>query len=153
LRIQTYYSFFKTNLQMLQEFKEFIQKGNVLEFAVAVIMATAFGAIITTFTNDVLMPPIGLAMGGVDFNEIQYTLQAGVPAIIATDGKVVTEAVPEVAIKYGKWINTILNFLIIAFILFLVVRSYNKMSPPPPEEDAGPTQEDLLGEIRDLLKR
>jgi len=138
---------------MLQEFKEFIQKGNVLEFAVAVIMATAFGAIVTTFTNDVLMPPIGLAMGGVDFNEMQYTLQDAVPAITAADGKITTEAVPEVAIKYGKWINTILNFLIIAFILFLVVRSYNKMSPPEPEEDPGPSQEDLLGEIRDLLKK
>ena len=134
---------------MLQEFKEFIQKGNVIEFAVAVIMATAFGAVVTTFTNDVLMPPIGMALGGMDFSDLQMELQAGVPEI-KEGAKVVQEAVAPVAIKWGKWVKTIIDFLIISFILFMLVRSYNNWSPPAPP---GPTQEDLLGEIRDLLKK
>ncbi len=137
---------------MLQEFKDFIMKGNVLDLAVAVLIAGAFGTVVSSFTNDVLMPPIGLAMGDVDFAEMKYVMRAGSDAIM--DGETTVQAAtPEVAISYGKWINTIINFLIIAFVLFLIVRSYNKANPPAPEEPAGPTQEELLGEIRDLLKR
>ncbi len=134
---------------MLGEFKEFIKRGNVLEFAVAVIMATAFGAVVTTFTQDVLMPPVGYAMGGVEFDDLKVLLQEGVPAVMNGD-KEVSAAVPEVAIRWGKWVKTIFDFIVISFILFMIVRSYNKMNPPPAP---GPSQEDLLGEIRDLLKR
>lgn len=130
---------------MLQEFKAFIKRGNVLEFAVAVIIAGAFGAVVTSFTNDILMPPIGMALGGMDFSELKVVLQAA-------NG----EDVPEVAIRWGQWVKYIIDFLIISFILFLIVKTYNKFDPPPapaPSAPAGPSQEDLLAEIRDLLKK
>ncbi len=132
---------------MIQEFKEFIMKGNVLELAVAVIIAGAFGLIVGSFINDVLMPPIGLALGGTDFSEMKYVLQA---AEMGADGAVVTQ---EVAIGYGKFINTIINFLIVAFVIFMIVRSYNKANPPAEEAPAGPSEVDLLTEIRDALKK
>ncbi len=132
---------------MIQEFKEFIMKGNVLELAVAVIIAGAFGLIIGSFINDVLMPPIGLALGGTDFSDLKYVLQA---AEMGADGAVVTE---EVAIGYGKFINTLINFLIVAFVIFMIVRSYNRANPPEEAAPAGPSEVDLLTEIRDALKR
>lgn len=130
---------------MLKEFKDFIMKGNVLDLAIAVIIAGAFGSVITTFTNEVLMPPIGQALGGVDFSELKYVLQAA-----SGEGDA---AVPEVAIMWGEWINTIINFLIIAFILFLIIRVNNKVNPPAPAAPAGPSDIDLLTEIRDALKK
>ncbi|MEM9821048.1 MAG: large conductance mechanosensitive channel protein MscL [Bacteroidota bacterium] len=139
---------------MIQEFKDFIMKGNVLELAVAVIIAGAFGAVITSFTSDVLMPPIGQAMGGVDFSKMEHVLQEAVPAVMDGD-KVITEAKAAVAIRYGKWINTIIDFLIISFILFLIIRGYNKANPPqePAPAPTGPSEIDLLTEIRDALKK
>ena len=117
-------------------------KGNVLELAVAVIIAGAFGAVVTSFTNDVLMPPIGMALGGVDFSELQYVLQAA-------EGDTA-----EVAIRWGKFVKFIIDFIIIAFVLFMIVRSYNKAQGPAPEEaPAGPSDNDLLSEIRDLLRK
>ncbi|MCL4166793.1 UNVERIFIED_CONTAM: hypothetical protein GTU68_000735, partial [Idotea baltica] len=92
---------------MLKEFKDFIMKGNVLELAVAVIIAAAFGAIVSSFTKDIIMPPIGMAMGGVDFTELAMTLQ-------------------EAEIRYGAFIQKVIDFLIIAFIIFMLVRTYNK---------------------------
>ena len=131
---------------MWKEFKEFIMKGNVLELAVAVIIAGAFGAVVSSFVADVLMPPIGLAMGGVDFKDLVFELA---PAVQEGD-TVVKEAV---AIRYGKWMQTIVDFLIIAFVIFMIVRSYNKMQPPPEPEPEGPSDVDLLTEIRDLLAK
>jgi large conductance mechanosensitive channel len=129
---------------MLQEFKAFIKRGNVLDFAVAVIIAGAFGAVVKSFTADILMPPIGMALGGVDFSDLKIILQAA-------EG----EDVAEVAIRWGLWIKYIIDFLIIAFILFMIVKAYNKFDPPAPApaEPTGPSQEDLLAEIRDLLKK
>ncbi len=124
---------------MWAEFKEFINKGNVVGFAVAVIMAGAFGAVVTSFTGDILMPPLGLAMGGVDFSDLAYEIQAAVD-----------EDTPAVVIGYGKFLKFLIDFLIISFVLFLVVKQYNKVVPPPPP---GPTQEELLIEIRDALKK
>lgn len=135
---------------MWKEFKSFIMKGNVLDLAVAVIIAGAFGAIVTSFTKDILMPPIGLALGDVDFNQLKFVLQN---ASLAADGSVVSE---EVAIRYGQFIQYIIDFLIIAFVLFMVVRTYNKTKKKEeeaPAAPAGPTQEELLIEIRDLLKK
>ncbi len=135
---------------MLKEFKEFIMRGNVLELAVAVIIAGAFGAIVASFTNDVLMPPIGLAMGDVNFADLAYVLK---PAAVNDAGEVVSEAV---SIKYGAFIQKIIDFLIIAFVIFMIVRTYNKtqkQEEEAPAAPAGPTQEELLAEIRDLLKK
>lgn len=135
---------------MLKEFKAFIMRGNVLELAVAVIVAGAFGAVVTSFTNDVIMPPIGMALGGVDFSELALTLQA---AELNDAGEVVKEAVE---IRWGKFVQSIIDFVIIAFIIFMLIRTYNKMTAPDPEPEpeapAGPSAEDLLAEIRDLLK-
>lgn len=128
----------------MSEFKEFINKGNVVGFAVAVIMAGAFGAVVTSFTGDVLMPPLGMVMGGVDFSDMMHELKAGV---MDADGNVVE---PQVAIRYGKFLKFLLDFIIISFVLFLVVKAYNKAVPPPAP---GPTQEELLTEIRDALKK
>ncbi len=137
---------------MIQEFKDFIMKGNVLELAVAVIIAGAFGAVVTSFTSDVLMPPIGQMMGGADFSKMEYVLQDAVPAVMNGE-TVVTAAKEAVAIRYGKWINTIIDFLIIAFVLFMIIRSYNKANPPAPPAPAGPSDIDLLTEIRDALRK
>ena len=139
---------------MIKEFRDFIMRGNLLDLAVAVIIAGAFGAIITSLTKDVLMPPIGLALGGVDFADLAYVLQS---AEVNAAGEVVKE---EVAIRYGIFIQKIIDFLIIGFVIFMLIRTYNRMqdrmkkqeeeapAPPPP----GPSAEDLLTEIRDLLK-
>lgn len=137
---------------MLKEFRDFIMKGNVLELAVAVIIAGAFGAIVSSFTNDVIMPPIGMAMGGVDFSDLAMVLQE---AETNEAGEVVKEAV---AIRYGAFIQKVIDFLIIAFIIFMLVRTYNKMQernkePEAPAPPPGPTTEDLLIEIRDLLSK
>ena len=124
---------------MWEEFIEFINNGNVVGFAVAVIMAGAFGSVVTSFTGDILMPPLGLAMGGVDFSDMALELKAAVD-----------EDTPAVVIGYGKFFKFLIDFLIISFVLFLVVKQYNKVVPPPPP---GPTQEELLVEIRDALNK
>lgn len=142
----------------MEEFKKFISKGNVIEMAVGLIMATYFGAIVKSFVADIIMPPIGLLLGGVDFSELKVVL---VPAIAdsvagAADGSA------EVAISYGLFINTIITFLIVALAIFMVVKAYNKMKEnmekkeevvEAPAAPPAPTKEEvLLGEIRDLLK-
>lgn len=135
---------------MLKEFKDFIMKGNVLELAVAVIIAGAFGVVVTSFTNDVIMPPIGQMLGGVDFTELMIPLAE---PVLAADGTVITEGA---AIRYGAFIQTVINFIIIAFVVFLVVRAYNKSqtpAPAAPAPDPGPSEIDLLKEIRDALRK
>ncbi|MFC2176111.1 large-conductance mechanosensitive channel protein MscL [Bacteroidota bacterium] len=137
---------------MIKEFKTFISKGNVLEMAVGLIMATYFGAIIKSLVNDIIMPPVGLAMGGVDFSELKIVIQEG---IAEAEG---VAATPEVAVMYGTFINTILTFIIVAFCIFLVVKAYNEMkrkeeAAPAPAPPAPSKEEVLLGEIRDLLKK
>lgn len=132
---------------MLKEFKDFIMTGNVIEFAVAVILAGAVGLVVNGFVNDIVMPVVGMATGGVDFSDLKYVLK---PAVMGADGAVVAE---EVAMRWGAWVNTIINLLVVGFVLFMIVRSYNKMKAPVEEAAAGPSQEDLLAEIRDLLKK
>jgi len=142
----------KQNRTMLKEFRDFIMRGNVLELAVAVIIAGAFGAIVASFTKDVIMPPIGLLLGDVDFSQLAITLRA---AELNDLGEVIKEAVQ---IRYGIFIQKIIDFLIIGFVIFMLVRSYNKMQERNKPEEApapppGPSAEDLLAEIRDLLKK
>ncbi len=129
---------------MLNELKNFLFKGNILELAIAVIVAGAFGGIISSFTDDIIMPPLGLLVGGIDFGDLKLVLKAA-------EGDI-----PEVAINYGKWVNSIINFLILSVILYYVMLIYKKINPPAPpapEVPAGPTQEELLIQIRDLLKK
>lgn len=135
---------------MLTEFKKFISKGNVLEMAVGLIMATYFGAIIKSLVNDILMPPIGKLMGGVDFNAIKYVIQEAAKDSAGKD-------IAEVAIYYGRFINHIITFIIVAFAIFMVVKAYNNMKKKEeakPKAPPAPSKEEvLLSEIRDLLKK
>lgn len=135
---------------MLKEFRDFIMTGNVIDLAVAVILAGAVGLVVTGFTNDIMMPIVGHFAGGMDFADMKIVLD---PEVTSADGEVVE---PENAIMYGKWINAIINLIIVGFVLFLIVKAYNKTKKPKKEEPApppGPTEIDLLKEIRDELKR
>ena len=136
----------------MNEFKKFISKGNVIEMAVGLIMATYFGAIVKSFVNDILMPPIGMLLGGVDFSQMMFVLQDAVPESAAGAG----DGVAAVAISYGLFINTIITFIIVAFAIFMVVKAYNKTKKKKElaaAKPAEPTKEEiLLTEIRDLLK-
>lgn len=133
---------------MLKEFKNFIMTGNVIEFAVAVIMAGAVGLVVNGFVADIIMPIVGHFAGGVDFANLKVVLTEA-SGVKGADGYVA-----ENAIRWGKWVNTIVNLLIVGWVMFLIVKAYNKTkTPPEPATPAGPTQEDLLAEIRDLLKK
>ncbi|SRR5699024_360650 len=140
--------------KLLQEFRDFIMTGNVIDLSVAVLLATAVGAVVSGFTEDVMMPIVGHFAGGMDFADLKIVLTE---ATIGADG---TELEPENAILYGKWINTIINLIIVGFVLFMIVKGYGKVKEMrktqeevAPEEPAGPTQEELLAEIRDELRR
>lgn len=141
----------------MNEFKKFISKGNVLEIAVGMIMATYFGAIVKSLVNDIIMPPIGLALGGVDFSEMKMVIKDAVAETTPGAG----DAVAEVAITYGNFVNTVVTFVIVAFAIFMVVKGYNKMKDRmEKKEEAAPAappapskEEVLLTEIRDLLKK
>ena len=140
---------------MLKEFKTFALKGNMLDMAVGIIIGGAFGTIIGSLVNDVIMPPIGLMLGGIDFAQLFILLQAG-----ETAGPYLTlDAAKEagaVTINYGLFVNAIISFIIVAFSVFMLVRQYNRLkaqeeaAPKPPPEP--PKEEVLLTEIRDLLK-
>jgi len=130
---------------MISEFKKFAMRGNVVDLAVAVVIGAAFGRIVTSFVNDVLMPPIGLLLGGVDFTEFIWTLKES------------TGEAAAVTVNYGMFIQHIVDFTIIAFAIFMVIRAFENMKKkeetipsPPPEPNA---EEKLLTEIRDLLKK
>lgn len=131
-------------MSIIREFKEFTIKGNVFDMAIGVVIGMAFGKIVSSLVTDVVMPPIGLLIGGVDFSKLAITLQAA------------TATSPEVVISYGKFIQTLVDFTIIAAAIFVVIKAINAMkrkaeeapAPPPPS-----AQEVLLTEIRDLLKK
>ncbi|MDX1471075.1 MAG: large conductance mechanosensitive channel protein MscL [Flavobacteriaceae bacterium] len=132
---------------MLKEFRDFIMTGNVIDLAVAVILASAVGMVVTGFTNDIMMPIVGHFAGGMDFADLKIVLDEAV----VVDGEVVE---PENAIMYGKWINAIINLVIVGFVLFLIVKAYNKTKKPKEEPaPSGPSEKDLLKEIRDELKK
>ena len=141
----------------MKEFKKFISRGNVIDMAVGLILATYFGAIIKSLVNDIIMPPVGQLLGGVDFSEMKYVIQ---PASEVSVDELVSETA-EVAIYYGQFINTIITFMIVAFAIFMVVKYFNKMKEKMYKKEveepvASPTpskEEVLLTEIRDLLKK
>jgi len=133
---------------MLKEFKNFIMTGNVIDFAVAVIMAGAIGLVINGFVADIIMPIVGEFAGGVDFANLKYVLTE------ATGAEGEAGYVAENAVRWGSWVNTIVNLLIVGFVMFLIVKAYNKTkTPPAPPAPSGPSQEELLTQIRDLLKK
>lgn len=136
-------------MSMVSEFKEFISKGNVLDLAVAVVIGAAFKSIITALVDGVIMPVVGLAMGGVDFSQLFISLDGNDYANLDA----AREAAAPV-ITYGAFTQTIIDFVIIAFVIFLVIKAYNRMNKPKEEESAAPAEEVLLlREIRDSLKR
>lgn len=130
---------------MLKEFKEFAMKGNVVDMAVGIIIGAAFGKIVSSFVGDVIMPPIGVLLGGIDFSNLSLTLKAA------------TETAPAVTLSYGKFINTVIDFLIVAFAIFMAIKAMNslrkKEEAAPAAPPAPPADVQLLTEIRDLLKK
>ena len=129
-------------MSVIKEFKAFAMRGNVVDLAVGIIIGAAFGKIVTSLVNDIIMPPIGMILSGVNFANLAFTLQS------AQDGK------PAVAITYGAFINTVIDFIIVAFAIFLTIRAINRLQkkqetavPPAPAKE-----EILLAEIRDILK-
>jgi large conductance mechanosensitive channel len=140
---------------VFQEFKEFIQRGNVIDLAVAVIIGAAFNTIVKSLVDDIIMPPIGWLFGGVDFTNLYINLSGGTYESLAA-----AQEAGAATINYGLFINTIINFLIVAFVIFIMIRKINMMkreeaaaeeeAPPAPPEPSN--EEKLLAEIRDLLK-
>jgi len=132
-------------MKIIQEFKQFIVKGNVIDLAVGIVIGIAFGKIVSSFVADVIMPPIGILLGGVDFSNLALTLKAG------------SEGVEPVLLKYGVFINTVIDFLIIGFIIFMVVKGINSMKKKEEEKPIAPPapskEEVLLTEIRDELRK
>ena len=136
---------------MFDEFKKFAMRGNVLDLAVGVIIGASLTGIVNSLVNDILMPPIGLALGGVDFANFFIVIKGD----RVVDTLAAAQAAKDVTINYGLFINAIINFLIIAFFLFLLMRQLNKLVAPKPETNAAPAPTEeilLLREIRDSLK-
>ena len=135
---------------LLKEFKEFAMKGNVVDMAVGVIIGAAFGKIVTSLVNDIIMPVVGVLTGGVNFSDYKFVIKQAV----MNGSEVVT---PEVAVTWGAFVQTIVDFLIVAFCIFIAIKFMNKLKrekeeEPAPEAPAGPTTEELLTQIRDILK-
>src|ERR1700748_1052543 len=133
-------------MSVVKEFKEFAMRGNVVDLAVGVIIGAAFGKIVTSLVNDIIMPPIGYLTGGIDFKNLKVVIKQGDPL----------KKIADVSINYGNFINTVIEFLIIAFCIFMVVKAINSLQKPEPEAapaaDPEPTKEEvLLTQIRDLL--
>jgi large conductance mechanosensitive channel len=136
---------------MFEEFKKFAVRGNVMDLAVGVIIGASFTGIVTSLVNDVIMPPIGLALGGVDFSNFFVVLKGD----RAVDTLAAAKAAKDVTINYGLFVNAVINFVIVAFVLFLVIRQMNKLVAPKPADTAPPPPPEdvlLLREIRDSLK-
>ena len=138
-------------MSLAKEFKEFVSRGNVVDLAVGVIIGGAFGAIVNSLVKDVIMPPIGYMMSGIDFASLKITIAQ---AVTDATGKVTK---PEVAIGYGAFINTLINFLIVAAVIFMVIKAINSLKRKEAEAPAAPpaptTDQQLLMEIRDLLAK
>ena len=148
----------------IQDFKAFAMKGNVIDMAVGVIIGGAFGKIVTSLVNDIIMPPIGILVGGVDFKDLKLVLQSSQEEVLNEAGEVITPAVAEVTLNYGNFLQQTFDFLIIALSIFCMIRIITKLGEMRKKEDeaaakAAPApapkpsaEEKLLTEIRDLLK-
>jgi large conductance mechanosensitive channel len=142
---------------MLKEFKEFAVRGNLVDTAVAFVMGAAFGKVVSAFVEGMVMPLVGMLTGGIDFNEKVWVLKAGVKEVKDAAGAVITPAVAEVSVKYGVFIVTIIDFLVVAFAVFMAIKALNatrkKEEAIPAAPPAPSAEEKLLMEIRDLLKK
>ncbi len=142
---------------MLKEFKEFAIKGNLVDTAIAFVMGAAFGKVVSSFIDGMVMPLVGQLLGGVDFNNLKKVLTPAIAEVKDAAGKVVTPAVAEVSVKYGAFITVVIDFLIVAFVMFMVIKSINKMKKKELEAPAAPAEpsstDKLLMEIRDSLKK
>jgi large conductance mechanosensitive channel len=142
---------------MLKEFKEFAVRGNLVDTAVAFVMGASFGKIVSSFVDGLVMPLVGMLTGGVDFNDKKWVLKDAIPEVKDAAGKVVEKAVLEVSMKYGTFLTNLIDFVIVAFAVFLVIKAINKMKKEEvaaPAEPAAPSSTDqLLMEIRDSLKK
>lgn len=138
-------------MQILQEFKKFAMRGNVLDMAVGIIIGAAFGKIVNSLVNDLLMPPLGMLLGKMDFSNMAITLK---PAVVDAAG---TVTIPAVTIGYGMFINAIINFVIVAFAIFMLIKGmntlYKKQEPAPAAPPAPTKEEQLLTDIRDILRQ
>ena len=141
-------------MSMLKEFKEFAMRGNVVDMAVGLVVGASFGKIVTSLVNDVIMPPIGRLMGNMDFAQLHIKLGQATKTVVV-DGKP-TQVVEDIMLKYGAFINTLLDFIIVAFCLFLIIKAMNTLKRNKEEAAAAPPEPPadvrLLSEIRDLLK-
>jgi large conductance mechanosensitive channel len=142
---------------VLNEFKKFVMRGNVIDMAVGIIIGAAFGAIVKSLVDDMLMPVVGLLIGNVDFSNLFVVLKAGAEAAPPYATLEAAKAAGAVTLNYGQWLNTVITFLIVAFAIFMLIKQVNRFEkkkeeapPAPPEPSA---EEKLLGEIRDLLKQ
>lgn len=140
-------------MSFLKEFKEFAMRGNVIDMAVGVVIGAAFGKIISSLVDDIIMPLVGVATGGMNFTDYKWVIQQAV-----IDGTTQEVLKPEVTMNWGSWIQTIVDFLIVAFCIFIAIKAINQLKrtkpeEPAPEAPAEPTKEEvLLTEIRDILK-
>ncbi len=141
-------------MSILKEFKEFAMRGNLVDVAVAFVMRVAFGKIISSFVDGIVMPVVGMLTGGVDFKDKKIILKQGIAEMKNVDGTIVP-AVAEVSVKYGIFITNVIDFIFVAFAVFLVIKGINSMKKSEPSAPPAPPTDDvkLLVEIRDLLKK
>ncbi|MEI6087606.1 MAG: large-conductance mechanosensitive channel protein MscL [Bacteroidota bacterium] len=139
----------------IKEFKEFAIRGNLVDTAVAFVMGASFGKIVSSFVDGIIMPMVGMLTGGVDFNEKKWILKDAIPEVKDAAGKVVEKAILEVSVKYGSFFTNLIDFIIVAFAVFMVIKAINKMKKKEEEApSADPSSTDkLLIEIRDSLKK
>ncbi len=142
-------------MSMISEFKEFAIKGNLVDMAIAVVMGAAFGKVTSAFIDGMVMPAVGMLTGGTDFNNMKLQLKAPVAEVKDAAGAIVTAGDPGVFVKYGSFITVCIEFLIVAMVMFMIIKAINKMKKEaPPAPPAGPSSTDaLLMEIRDSLKK
>ncbi|MBS1627956.1 MAG: large-conductance mechanosensitive channel protein MscL [Bacteroidetes bacterium] len=143
---------------MMKEFKEFAMRGNLVDVAVAFVMGAAFGKIVSSFVDGIVMPLVGMLTGGIDFNDKKIILKDALPEVKDATGNIVTKAVAEVSVKYGTFITNVIDFIIVAFAVFMVIKGINAMkkkeaaaAPAAPPEPS--STDKLLTEIRDALKK
>lgn len=144
-------------MSIIKEFKEFAVKGNLIDFAIGVVVGGAFGKVTTAFVDGMVMPIVGKLIGGQNFSDLKYKIQDGSKEVIDSAGNIVSTIVPEVYIEYGQFITTVIDFTVVAFVMFMVIKAMNKLKKneeAAPSAPPAPTKEEvLLGEIRDLLKK